>query len=291
MHIPLGFQNRIGTNWAKVTVEDWSSWLRDCSEIGNNLVKEHYRLAQTLYRHCLEQCKISESKEPFSDVNVLSLTTNAKHEIIKARDVIYMNEPRFDSIKSILMNSGYRLFPVELGSESRANQAKELFGLTLASEIIEEDVIPGEEIISKSEKWQMFLKKISPILLARLSKDRPESRTKDKNFFRSVKIVVTANLSKKFRLLDKETILHQEYPHTCWSNLDNTLYLNANSTERDLRLGLAESLSQRLNQIYYEAFENLILDQSDSERIEKLRKVGVPEDDIQFCKDELNEEP
>lgn len=281
----------IRTKWTEITVEDWNSWLRDLSEIEDNITKEHVRLAQTLYRHCLEQCKVSEDKEPFSNVNVLSLSADAKYEFKLAKDVIYLNEPRYDSIKRILMDSEYNLFPVELGGEKRAKKAKELFGLTLASEIIDEDVIPGEELIQKSEEWQNRFKKISPVLLARLSKDRPESRTKDQDFFRFVKIDVVANLNKTFRLLDKETILFEEEPHTCWSNSENTLYLNASSTERNLWSGIAESLSQRLSQTYYEAFENLILCQSDLERIEKLRKAGVPEYEVVYCENVLKEEP
>lgn len=281
----------IRTKWTEITVEDWNSWLRDLSEIGDNITKEHVRLAQTLYRHCLEQCKVPEDKEPFLNVNVLSLSAGAKYEFKLAKDVIYLNEPRYDSIKRILMDSEYSLFPVELGGEKRAKKAKDLFGLTLVSEIIDEDVFPGEELIQKSEEWQNRFRKISPVLLARLSKDRPESRAKDQDFLRSVKIVVVANLNKTFKLLEKETILFEEEPHTCWSNSDNTLYLNASSTERNLWSGLAESLSQRLNQTYYEAFENLILCQSDLERIEKLRKAGVPEDEVLYCENVLKEEP
>jgi hypothetical protein len=281
----------IRTKWIEITVEDWNSWLRDLSEIEDNTTKERVRLAQTLYRHCLEQCKVSEDKEPFADVYVLSLSVDAKYEFKKAKDVIYLNEPRFDSIKRILMDSGYHLFPVELGGENRANKAKDLFGLTLISDIIEENVIPGEEIFLKTEEWQDKFARISPVFLARLSKDRPESRTKDQDFFRSVKIVVVANLNKTFRLLEKETVLFEEEPHTCWSNSDNTLYLNASSTEKNLWSGLAESLSQRLSQTYYEAFAILILCQSDLERIEELRKVGVPEYEVSYCEDVLKEEP
>ena len=222
---------------------------------------------------------------------MLSLSADANYEFKLAKDVIYINESRYDSIKRILMDSEYSLFPVELGGEKRAKKAKDLFGLTLASEIIDEDVIPGEELIQESEEWQNRSRRISPVLLARLSKDRPESGTKDQDFFRSVKIVVVENLNKTFRLLEKETILFEEEPHTCWSNSDNTLYLNASSTEINLWSGLAESLSQRLGQTYYEAFQILILCHSDRERIDKLIKVGVPEDEVLYCENVLKEEP
>lgn len=177
------------------------------------------------------------------------------------------------------------------GGEKRAKKAKDLFGLTLVSEIIDEDVIPEEELIQKSEEWQSRFKRISPILLARLSKDRPEIRIKDQDLFRSVKIAVVENLNKTFRLKEKETILFKEESHACWSNSDNTLYLNASSTEINLWSGLAESLSQSLGQTYYEAFQILILCQSDLERIDILRKVGVPEDEVLYCENVLKEVP
>lgn len=276
--------------WDEITVEDWYNWLSDFSKIEADISKDHVRLAQNLYRHCLEQCEISEDKKPFSDINVLSQSAGGKWEFRLAKDVIYLNEPRFDSIKRILMDSEYSLFPVELGSEKRAKKANELFGITLASEMIAEDIIPGENLLKKSEEWQNRFNKISPVLLARLRKDRPEGRNNDQEFFKSVKLVVVANLTKTFRLLDKQEILFKDQPHTCWSNSNNTLFLNDSSSERNLWSGLAESLSQRLSQTYYEAFENLILCRSDSERIEKLRKAGVPEDEVTYCENALKED-
>ena len=281
----------IRSKWEEVTVEDWDNWLEDLSKIESNITQDHVRLAQNLYRHCLEQCKVADKLEPFSNVNVLSQSTGGRYEFKLAKDVLYLNETKYDSIKRLLMDSEYSLFPVELGGEKRAKKAKELFGLTLASEIIDEEVNPGQILNQESEEWQNKFNKISPVLLARLSKDRPEGRDNDQDFFRSVKIVVVTNLNKTFRLLDQKTTLHKDQPHTCWSNSDNTLYLNASSTERDLWSGIAESLSQRAGQTYYEAFGILILCKSNMERIEKLRKAGVPEDEVSYCENALKEDP
>ncbi len=280
----------IRTNWDQISIEDWKRWLNELFDIGPKFSKDHVRMAQTLYRLCLEQCQVSENTTPFSGIDVLSLSSVNQYGYRKAKEVVYLDEPRFDTIKKKLMDSGYSIFPVELGGEYRAKKAKELFGMTLASEMIAEEVIPGEGAFEKTQEWQKRFERLSPILLARLSKDRPESRTKDQEFFRSLKLLAVKNLKKKFKLLNTEDLLFEEEPSACWSSSNNTIYMNPNSAERSLWSGLAESLAQRLGQTYYEAFENLLLCESDSERIEKLRRVGVPEDDVLYCERVLKEE-
>lgn len=279
----------IKTNWGQITTEDWSNWLSELCETNTDISKEKTVIAQTLYRLCLEQCQVSENTNPFSDINVVSLSADNQHVYRKAKEVVYLDDPRFDTIKKELMNSGYSLFLVELGGENRAKKAKDLFGMTLASEMINEEVILGEEVNKETEKWQKSFEKLAPVLLSRLSMDRPASRTKDREFFRSLKLLAVTNLKKKFKLLNTEELLFEEESSVCWSSSDSTLYLNANNAERSLWSGLAESLAQRLGQTYYEAFENLLLCESDSERIGKLRKVGVSEDDVQSCEKALNE--
>ncbi len=279
----------IRTNWDQITVEDWSRWLNDLS-MESEISNEHVRIAQTLYRHCLEQCDVSGNTKPFSDISVLSLFSVKKYGTRKAEEVIYLDESRFDTIKRKLMDSGHSLFVLELGGENRAKKAKDLFGMTLASEIIDEEVVLGEEISEETEDWRNRFDRVSPVLFARLRKDRPESRTKDEVFFRSLRLSVVKDLKRRFKLLDKDDLLFEEKPSACWSSSDNTLYLNAGSEERTLLSGLAESLAQRLGQTYYEAFDTLLLCESDSERIEKLRKAGVPEDDVLDCERILKED-
>ena len=278
----------IKTNWEQITIEDWSNWLNALRETKTDISKEKAMIAQTLYRLCLEQCQVSENINPFFDINVISLSAN-QYGYHKAEEVVYIDEPRFDTIKKKLMDSEYSLFLVELGGEYRAKKAKDLFRMTLASEMINEEVIPGEEVNKETEKWQKSFERLAPVLLSRLSMDRPASRTKDQEFFRSLKLLAVTNLKKKFKLLNTEELLFEEESSVCWSSSDNTLYLKANSTERSLWSGLAESLAQILGQRYYEAFVILLLCESDTERIEKLRKVGVSEDDVLSCEKALNE--
>jgi hypothetical protein len=278
----------IRTNWDQITIEDWCNWLNELCETNTDISKEKAMIAQTLYRLCLEQCQVSENTNPFSDINVIS-SSGSQYGYKKAKDVVYLDEPRFDTTKKELMDSGYSLFLVELGGENRTKKAKDLFGMTLASEMINEEVMPGEEVNKETEKWQKNLERLAPVLLSRLSMDRPASRTKDQKFFRSLKLLAVTNLKKKFKLLNTKNLLFEEEPSVCWSSSDNTLYLNANSAERSLWSGLAELLAQKLGQTYYEAFENLLLCESDSERIEKLRKVGVSDDDVLSCEKALNE--
>ncbi len=280
----------IRTNWEQITIEDWSNWLSELCETNTDISKEKTMIAQTLYRLCLEQCQVSENTNSFSDINVLSLSSDNQYSYRKAKEVVYLDEPRFDTIKQKLMDSGYSIFSVELGGENRAKKAKDLFGMTLASEIINEEVIPGEKVNKETEKWQKCFERLAPVLLSRLSMDRPASRTKDQEFFRSLKLLAVTNLKNNFKLLSTKKLLFEEEPSVCWSSSNNTLYLNANSAERNLWSGLAEALAQRLGQTYYEAFENLLLCESDSERIGKLRKVGVSEDDVLSCEKALNEE-
>ncbi|MEA3361072.1 MAG: DUF3883 domain-containing protein [Thermodesulfobacteriota bacterium] len=280
----------IRTNWDQITIEDWSNWLNELCETKTDISKEKAMIAQTLYRLCLEQCQVSENTNPFSDINVLSLSSDNQYSYRKAKEVVYSDEPRFDTIKKKLMDSGYNIFSVELGGENRAKKAKDLFGMTLASEMINEEVIPGGKVNKETEKWQKNFESLAPVLLSRLSMDRPASRTKDQEFFRSLKILAVTNLKKKFKLLNTEELLFEEEPSVCWASSDYTLYMNTNSSERNLWSGLAESLAQRLGQTYCEAFENLLLCESDSERIEKLRRAGVPEDDVLYCASILKEE-
>ena len=279
----------IRTNWDQITIKDWSNWLNELCETKADISKEKTRIAQVLYRLCLEQCQVSENTNPFSDINVISLSSGSQYGYRKAQEVVYLDEPRFDTIKKELMDSGYSLFLVELGGEYRAKKAKDLFGMTLASEMINEEVMHGEEVNKETEKWQKNFKRLAPVLLSRLSMDRPASRTKDQEFFKSLKLLAVTNLKKKFNLLNTKNLLFEEEPSVCWSSSNNTLYLNVNSAERSLWSGLAELLAQRLGQTYYEAFENLLLCESDSERIGKLRKVGVSEDDVLSCEKALNE--
>lgn len=280
----------IRTNWDQITIEDWSNWLNELCETKTDISKEKARIAQTLYRYCLEQCQVSENTNPFPDINVISLSSGSQYGYRKAKKVAYLDEPRFDTIKKELMDSGYSLFLVELGGEYRAKKAKDLFGMTLASEMINEEVMHGEEVNKKTEKWQKNFERLAPVLLSRLSMDRPANLKKDQEFFRSLKLLAVTNLKKKFTLLNTKNLLFEEEPSVCWSSSNNTLYLNANSAERSLWSGLAESLAQRLSQTYYEAFENLLLCESDSERIEKLRRAGVSEDDVLYCESVLKEE-
>lgn len=280
----------IRTNWDQITIKDWSNWLNELCETKADISKEKTMIAQALYRLCLEQCQVSENTNPFSDINVLSLSSDNQYCYRKAKEVVYLEDARFDTIKQKLMDSGFSLFLVELGGENRAKKAKDLFGMTLASEMVDEEVMPGQKASEETEKWQNRFERLSPVLLARLSKDRPESRTKDEEFFRSLKILAVKRLKKKFKLLNTENLLIEEEPSACWSSSNNTLYMNANIAERSLWSGLAESLAQRLGQTYYEAFENLLLCESDSERIEKLRRAGVSEDDVLNCESVLKEE-
>lgn len=280
----------IKTTWDQITIEDWNGWLNGLSEQETEISKEQVRIAQTLYRHCLEQCDVSGNTNPFSDNKVLSLSAVNQYSYRKAEEVVYLDEPRFDTIKKKLIDSGHSLFVLELGGENRAKRAKDLFGMTLTSEMINEEVMPGKEAPEETEEWQRRFERISPVILARLSKDRPESRRKDEEFFRSLRVSVVKELKKKYKLFKADNWLFEEEPSACWSSSDNTLYLNADSEERSLWSGLAESLSQRLGQTYYEAFENLLLCESDSERIEKLRRAGVPEDDVLYCESVLKEE-
>jgi hypothetical protein len=280
----------IRTNWDQITIDDWRNWLNDLSEITGEISNQHVRAAQTLYRHCLEQFDVSGYTTPFSDINVLSVSSVSNYSFKKAEEVTYIDESRFDTIKMKLMDSGHALFVLELGGENRAKKAKDIFGMTLASEMVNEEVIRGEEVFVETEEWRNRFDRVSPVLFARLRKDRPERRTKDENFFRSLRLSVVKNLKKRFKLLGTGALLFEESPPACWSNSDNTIYLNPGSAERSLLSGLAEALAQRLGQMYYEAFDTILLCESDSERIDKLRKAGVPEDDILDCERMLKEE-
>jgi hypothetical protein len=280
----------IKATWDQITIEDWNGWLNDLSEQETEISKEKIRTAQILYRHCLERCNVSENTNPFSGNKVLSLSQINQYAYRKAKEVVYLDEPHFDTIKKKLIDCGYSLFVLEMGGENRARRAKNLFGMTLISEIIDEEVMPGKEVPGETEEWQRRFERISPVILARLSNDRPESRPKDEEFFRSLKVLVVKELKKKYKLFHADNWLFEEKPSACWSSSDNTLYLNADSEERGLWSGLAESLAQRLGQTYYEAFENLLLCESDSEQIEKLRRAGVSEDDVLYCQRALKEE-
>ena len=284
----------VRTNWDQITIEDWLHWLNRLSEASFQSSRESIATAQTLYRYCLERCETPQTNKPykpFSNINVLSLSTNNQYKFKKAEEVIYFDEPRLDAVKKKLIEHGYSLFIVELGGKSRARKAKELFGMILASEIIKEEVIKGPPNYNETEKWKEKFKRLQPILLARLAKDRPKSRTEDEEFFRSTSLCVVENLRRRFNLVDSgKTLLEEEVP-ACWSSSDTTIYLNINNNEKRLWSALAECLSQRLGQTYYEAFENLLSCDSDAERLEKLRKAGVSEDDVLHCERALSEEP
>ncbi len=221
---------------------------------------------------------------------MISLSSANNYELKKAKEVFYLDEPRFDSIKNKLLELRCNLFPVELGGENRLKKAKDLFGMSLVSELITEEVLRGDEIQETTKKWKLKFERIKPVLLARLNKDRPESQTRDQSFFKSLRLYVVKSIEKKYRLFDTGDFLFGEEAVSCWFDNDNILFLNSSMGERSLWSGIAEALAQKLGQTYYEAFENLLLCESDSERIEKLRRAGVPEGDVHYCQQVLKDE-
>ncbi len=279
------------TNWDQIKTTDWEKWLRKLSETNSEISKERLRTVQALYRHCLEQCNIQQVEKPFSQVLVLSLSTENKHVFKKAEEIHYLDDPRFDPIKKDLLESGYSLFAIELGGENRAIKAKKLFGMSLVSDIVDEVVSAGPENSQETDSWQKRFERLKPVLLARLGKDRPQNRSNDENFFRSIKLIGVENLKKSFRLKDTENTIFEEEPPACWStDSDFTIYINVNREEKDIFSALAECLAQRFGQTYYEAFENLLLCETDEERIRKLRRTGVSEDEVKECERSLENE-
>ena len=134
------------------------------------------------------------------------------------------------------------------------------------------------------------MKVFAPFFLARLAKDRPEKRTEDEEFFKSLRVKVFSGLQRRFSLINTDESLYEEEAIACWPNdEENIVLLNAIKPERELWSGIAESLSSRVGQNYYEAFETLLLCSTDQERIDKLRKSGVSEEDILYCKQVLEE--
>ena len=162
--------------------------------------------------------------------------------------------------------------------------------MSLVSERIAENITSGDVDEGKTNYWNKKFGEIKPVLLARLAKDRPQKRTEDEDFFKSLQLKAVNSLEKQFCLQDTKDSLYQEETTACWAdNGGDCLFLNSKKPERSVWLGIAEALARRLGQTLYEAFEVLLLCESNEEMIDKLRKSGVPEEDILYCKQALEE--
>jgi len=78
----------IRTNWDQITIDDWRNWLNDLSEITAEISNQHVRAAQTLYRHCLEQFDVSGYTTPFSDINVLSVSSVSNYSFKRLKKLL-----------------------------------------------------------------------------------------------------------------------------------------------------------------------------------------------------------
>lgn len=279
----------IRRSWDQVGIEDWRQWLRKITQKYEDTDRDSIEIVRTLYRCCLERCATNNELPPFCEIPIFCSGKDG-WKLKLPGEVIYFDEPRFDTIKTRLLDMEWFFFPVELGGGERAEKAKKLFGMTLVSEKIRENIVPGDEEVNKTGHWNKRFEEIRPVLLARLAKDRPEKRTSDEDFFKSLHFKVVNNLEKQFCLTDPRNLMHKEEATVCWiDSSEDCLFINSNKPERRVWSGIAEALARRLGQTYYEAFEALLLCETNEEMIDKLRKIGVPEEDILYCKQALEE--
>lgn len=276
----------IRRNWDQVSIEDWRQWLQEITQKCKDLDRDSIEIVRTLYKFCLERCVTNGNILSFGDIEFFCLGKEGV-EIRFPNKVIYFDDARFDAIKEKLLDIEWLFFLVELGEE-QAERAKNLFGMSLVSERIVENIASGDVNEGKTDYWNKRFGEIKPVLLARLAKDRPKKRTEDEDFFKSLQLKAVNSLERQFCLQDTKKSLHQEEATACWTdNGGNCLFLNSKKPERSVWLGIAEALARRLSQTFYEAFEVLLLCESNEEMIDKLRKSGVPEEDILYCKQAL----
>ena len=278
----------IRRNWDQVSIEDWRQWLQEITQKCKDLDRDSIEIVRTLYKFCLEKCVTNGNILSFGDIEIFCLGKGGV-EIRFPTEVIYFDEARFDAIKEKLLDIELLFFPVELGEE-RAERAKNLFGVSLVSERIVENIASGDVDEGKTDYWNKKFGEVKPVLLARLAKDRPQKRTEDEDFFKSLQLKAVNSLERQFCLQDTKKSLYHEEATACWTdNGGNYLFLNSKKPEKSVWLGIAEALARRLGQTFYEAFEVLLLCESNEEMIDKLRKSGVPQEDILYCKQALEE--
>ena len=281
----------IRTKWEQVQIEDWRQWLELIPNIFTELSKDNVEALKRFYRNCLERCSGSNDDPPFSNLKVLVHMDESSYAYQEARDALYVDDPKFDSAKSKLLEKGWRLFPLDLLDDRKQNAATNLFGMSPVSQGIHENVRYGNENSNKSKEWQEKFERMQPFLLARLAKDRPESRDQDKSLLQSIKVTAVDGLERDFTIIESDTLLQVETAIACWSGEDGTnhLFLDIRILDRDLWSAIADALAERINRAYYEAFEVLLLCPSDEDKIRKLRHARVSEEDIRHCEEILKD--
>ena len=277
----------IRRKWQQINLEDWQRWLENIPVRFPLNTEDEVSVIRGLYFECLKRCPSSGDKPLFSRLKVLAAEGSNCYRYEEANRVIYFDEPRFDSIKKRLHNEGLLLFPIELGGTERQKRAKLLFGMNPISEKISEKLLKGNEDQQKTEEWQLELNRIMPVLLARLSKDRPESRDRDKELMQSIKLTALNGLKRQFYIIQSDVFLSEERAVVCWSENceSNILFINLEGSGIKPWSSIADALAQRFGRTYYEAFKVLLACTSDEERIEELRHAGVSEDDIRSCEE------
>jgi len=251
--------------------------------------QENSGLIKELYLQCLKRCQTGGEEKIFSNIKVLAIKGLDSYQYEEANRVIYFDDPRFDGVKSKLYSKEFLIFPIELGGIERQKKAKLLFGMKPISDIVSEKLKEGSEDQQKTDYWQSQINKITPLLLARLSKDRPESRDRDKELLQSIKLKALNGLRRQFYVKESDVFLLEEIANACWSDNgdSNILFLNMEESKKNPWSYIAEALAQRFGRTYYEAFKVILTCTSDEERIEELRRAGVSEDDIRSCEDNI----
>jgi len=279
----------IRRKWQQVKLSDWKQWLSRIPDMFPSINQENSGLIKELYLQCLKRCQTGGEEKIFSNIKVLAIKGLDSYQYEEANRVIYFDDPRFDGVKSKLYSKEFLIFPIELGGIERQKKAKLLFGMKPISDIVSEKLKEGSEDQQKTDYWQSQINKITPLLLARLSKDRPESRDRDKELLQSIKLKALNGLRRQFYVKESDVFLLEEIANACWSDNgdSNILFLNMEESKKNPWSYIAEALAQRFGRTYYEAFKVILTCTSDEERIEELRRAGVSEDDIRSCEDNI----
>lgn len=279
----------IRRTWQHISLDDWQSWLSSIPLLFPSINKDNVRAIKELYRQCLKRCPASGDDPFFSGMKVLAVEGSDSYKYEEANRVVYFDDPRFDSIKTKLHDAGLLIFPIELGGTERQKRAKILFGMNPLSGVVSEKLQEGNEDQKKTEEWQLQINSIMPVLLARLSKDRPESKDRDKELLQSIKLKALDGLRRQFYIKESNVFLLEESADACWSENgeSNILFLSMDESKKNPWSCIADALAQRFGRTYYEAFKVILACTSDEERIEELRRAGVSEDDIRSCEENI----
>lgn len=279
----------IRRTWQQVSLDDWKSWLSSIPVLFPSINNDNVRAIKELYRQCLKRCPASGDDPVFSSMKVLAVDGSDSYKYEEANRVVYFDDPKFDSIKTKLHDAGLLIFPIELGGTERQKRAKILFGMNPLSGVVIEKLQEGNEDQKKTEEWQLQINSIMPVLLARLSKDRPESKDRDKELLQSIKLKALDGLTRQFYIKESNVFLLEERADACWSENgeSNILFLSMDESKKNPWSCIADALAQRFGRTYYEAFKVILACTSDEERIEELRCAGVSEDDIRSCEENI----